>query len=369
MIAHNTASTYKGKPVDAKALGKDLGVRYALEGSVQPSAVWVRVNAQLIDAGSGAHLWAEQFDTARADLLQTQDEIVTRLERAMDLELPYAEAARLKRTPAANPNAEDLALQCQAAIIKGGYIGKEADAAFPLCEQALALDPNNARALDFLAVKFFLPVELGSSADPKADLKRADELVLQALAVDPNFANSHVEEANILATRGRDDEAIAEDERTLALNPAQVDAVEHLGWQYLELGQFKKSLEYFDKALRISPRDPILSVFYSGNMAAYFGLKEYDQAIEWGRRSIAINPNNNAIGQGDLIAALALTGHEVEAHEALERYLALPPSGPRTIAAWKSLEALLNNPQTDPRYLDYWDRLIEGLRKAGMPEE
>ena len=113
VIARNTAFTYKGKPVDAKAIGKDLGVRYVLEGSVQPSGNQVRVNAQLIDADSGAHLWADQFDTPRADLLQTQDEIVTRLARAMYLQLPEVEAARLKRTPAANPDAEDLALQCR----------------------------------------------------------------------------------------------------------------------------------------------------------------------------------------------------------------------------------------------------------------
>ena len=128
VIARNTAFTYKGKPVDAKAIGKDLGVRYVLEGSVQPSGDQVRVNAQLIDADSGAHLWAEQFDTPRADLLQMQDEIVTHLARAMDLQLPEAEAARLKRTPAANPDAEDLALQCEAAVQKGGYLGKEAEA-------------------------------------------------------------------------------------------------------------------------------------------------------------------------------------------------------------------------------------------------
>ena len=118
VIARNTAFTYKGKPVDAKAIGKDLGVRYVLEGSVQPSGDQVRVNAQLIDADSGAHLWADQFDTPRADLLQTQDEIVTHLARAMDIQLTEAEAARLKRTPAANPDAEDLALQCHAGVQK-----------------------------------------------------------------------------------------------------------------------------------------------------------------------------------------------------------------------------------------------------------
>jgi adenylate cyclase len=147
VIARNTAMTFKGKPVDAKAIGKDLGVRYVLEGSVQPSGDQVRVNAQLIDAGSGAHLWAEQFDTPRADLLQTQDAIVTRLARALDIQLTEVEAARLKRTPAANPTTEDLALRCVAGVVQSRYFGKEADAAYPLCEQALIIDPNNVRAL------------------------------------------------------------------------------------------------------------------------------------------------------------------------------------------------------------------------------
>ena len=153
VIARNTAMTFKGKPVDAKAIGKDMGVRYVLEGSVQPSGDRMRVNAQLIDAGSGAHLWAEQFDTPRADLLQTQDAIVTHLARAVDFQLTEAEAARLKRTPAANRDAEDLALQCAAGAWKAGSIGKDADAAYALCEQALAIDPNNVRALMGLAVQ------------------------------------------------------------------------------------------------------------------------------------------------------------------------------------------------------------------------
>jgi len=173
VIARNTAFTYKGKPVDAKAIGKELGVRYVLEGSVQPSAGQVRVNAQLIDADSGAHVWADQFDTARTDLLKMQDEIVTRLARALELQLPEAEAARANRTPAANPNAEDLALQCFGIVQKNGYIGKEAEAGFPLCEQALAIDPNNVRALVALSVKYYLPITHGL----KGDLKKADELV------------------------------------------------------------------------------------------------------------------------------------------------------------------------------------------------
>ena len=190
VIARNTAFAYKGKPVDAKAAGKDLGVRYMLEGSVQFIDAQVRVDAQLIDAASGAHLWAEQFDTRRADLLQMQDEIVVHLAWAMEVTLTAAEGARLKRTPA-NPDAEDLALQCDAAVQKAGFVGKGIDAGYPLCEQALSVDPNNVRALTVLATKFYMPVNLGTSADPKADLKRVDELLSKGLAVDPTFAGAH----------------------------------------------------------------------------------------------------------------------------------------------------------------------------------
>ena len=176
VIARNTAMTFKGKPVDAKAIGKELGVRYVLEGSVQPSGDRTRVNVQLIDAGSGAHLWAEQFDTPRADLLQTQDAIVAHLSNTLELQLHQAYVASAKRTPAANRDAEDLALQCSHGMRKAGHIGKEADAAFALCEQALAIDPNNVQALTSLGVKFYLPAALGLSGDPKGDLERADQL-------------------------------------------------------------------------------------------------------------------------------------------------------------------------------------------------
>jgi class 3 adenylate cyclase/TolB-like protein len=368
VIARNTAFTYKGKPVvDAKAIGKDLGVRYVLEGSVQPSGNRVRVNAQLIDADSDAQLWAEQFDTARAELLQMQDEIVTHLAHALQFQLTDAEAARLIRAPAANPDAEDLALQCQAAVRNAGEsISKDAEAGFHRCEQALDVDPNNVRALTVLSMKFWQPVSHNRSADPKGDLKRGDELVSQALALYPNSAYGHVFKAEILRDQGRLDEANAEAERALSLDPAAVDAYGQLGSNYSRMGQYEKSLEFFDKVIQLSPRDPSVHYWYAGKAEAYFGLKEYDQTIEWERRAIAINPNylsEHAL----LIAALGWTGRQAEAHEAIQRYLALFPTGPRTIATWKALKAQLINP--DPRFLEFWDRAIEGRRKAGLPEE
>jgi len=354
------------EPVRVKAIGKDLGVRYVLEGSVQPGGNQVRVNAQLIDADSGAHVWAEQFDTPRADLLQTQDEIVMHLARALEIQLTEAEAARLKRTPSANPDAEDLALQCTAAVRKSGANGNETEAGFKLCEQALALDPNNHGALLILSLKFALPVLSNRSADPNADLKRADELVSRALALHPDSPYGHVFKAAIFMAQSRLDDAIAEYQRALVLEPAAAEAYDGLGVTYARIGDYEKSLEFLDKAIRLSPHDPLLYDWYADKADAYFGVKDYDQAIEWDRRAIATNPNKQS-EHAVLVAALALTGREAEAREALQRYLALFPDGARTIAALKARKAQLINP--DPHYLDLWDRTIEGMRKAGLPEE
>jgi adenylate cyclase len=355
VIARNTAMTFKGKPVDAKAIGRDLGVRYVLEGSVQPSGDRMRVNAQLIDAGSGAHLWAEQFDTPRADLLQTQDAIVAHLSNTLELQLQQAYVASAKRTPAANRDAEDLALQCSHDMRNAGFIGKEADAAFALCEQALAIDPNNVRALMNFGVKFYLPVALGLSGDPKGNLARADQLESKALALDPNWTWPHDMKGNILRTQGRAEEAVAEHERALALDTSNTDAAAELGFDYMLRGEFDKSLEYYDKANRGSPYDPAQLYWYAGKAEANFGLKHYDQAIELARKTIAINSNYVPTAHMVLLAALALTDHDAEAREALQRYLALPSTGPlKTIAAWKAHQMSLGG---DPRFVEKDERV------------
>jgi adenylate cyclase len=367
VIARNTAMTFKGKPVDAKTIGKDLGVRYVLEGSVQPSGDRVRVNAQLIDAGSGAHLWADQFDTPRADLLQTQDAIVARLAHANYFQLFQAEGARVKRMPAANRDAEDLALQCVAGQWKAGSIGKEAEAAYALCEQALAIDPNNVRALMGLGQKFFMLAALGGSGDPKGNLERADELDSKARALDPDWPWNHDLKGDILRFQARYQEAVVEHERALALDPSDVDAAAGLGWDHIFFGHFDKGLEYFDKAILASPYDPGLASWYGGKAWANFGLKRYDQSIEWARQAIAINPNYIQYIHTTLVAALALTGHDAEAREALQRYLALPSTGPfKTIAEFKAYYSAQGG---DPPRVEANERVYDGLRKAGMQEE
>ena len=152
VISRSTAFTYKGKPIDVRQIGKDLGVRYVLEGSVQPSGDRLRVHAQLIDTESGAHLWADQFDENRSELLQMQDAIVTRIAHAIGMKM-IAERARWAQTRAANPNAEDLAWRCHAALMRT-YLTPDRDSGYRLCEQALQIDPENIRALSMLSFKF-----------------------------------------------------------------------------------------------------------------------------------------------------------------------------------------------------------------------
>jgi adenylate cyclase len=252
VFARNTAFTFKGKPVEAKAIGRDLGVRYVLEGSVLPSGDQVRVNAQLIEADSGAHLWADQFDTPRADLLQMQDQIVTRLGRAMNVQLTEAEAARLKRTPAANPNAEDLALQCAVAATKHGLTGKEAEPGIRLCEKALALDPNNVLALSLLSIRAAVLVGNGLSADRAADLKRADELASQALALDPNSAVAHIAKGHVFTSEGRADEGIVEFERTLLWTPLQLRFITSWVGITTSLGNLRKASQLLTRRFELA---------------------------------------------------------------------------------------------------------------------
>src|SRR5262249_15367240 len=203
VTARNTAFTYKGKNIDAKEIGKNLAVRYVLEGSVQRGQDRVRVNAQLIDAHSGAQLWVDRFDTTRADLLKMQDEIVARFASTVRFELAKAEAR--KSTNATDRNVLDLDARCVVSVVgEAGLFGKEAAAA---CERAIQADPNNVIALSMLSLGYTMPILLGRSTDPQADLKRADELAARAIAVDANNPFGHVAKGNVLRIERRFEDA------------------------------------------------------------------------------------------------------------------------------------------------------------------
>ena len=361
VIARSTSFTYKGKPVDVRQVGKDLGVRYVVEGSEQRSGDHVRVNAQLVDAETGAHLWADQFDADRADLLQMQDEIVTRLARAMQMQLVAVDAARVTRTHPGNLNAEDLALRCWVGAYKSPT-SPDLKATSDQCDRALHIDNDNVLALSIMTLLYILPVIEAQSSDPLADIRHADELVSRALAIDANFYVAHHAKANVLMTQGRNQEAVAEEERSLALNPSYIDTYIGLCVANNFLGQPDRALELADKAMRLSPRDPLLHWIYHMKGWAYFMKQRDDQAIDALRRAERVGPFTEIL----LAAALALTGQQADARETLKRYLAYPGVTSKTIAQLKKQQLALAD---NPTWVAYNERLFTGLRKAGMPEE
>jgi TolB-like protein/Flp pilus assembly protein TadD len=363
VIARSTAYTYRGKSVDVKQVGKELGVRYVLEGSEQHDAKRVRLDAQLINAVSGTQLWADQFDAERADLLQMQDELVTRLSRALQLQFMDVEAARVAETPPANLDADDLAMRCVAGYVDSPPGSQASGAALQLCNRALQIDPRNVRALILLAQQAINRVSDFQSDAREADIRHADELISRALAIDPNSYGAHGAKSGVLIVEQRFDEAIFEAKRALDLNPAFISAYISLCSANNFLGRPEKAIEYADRAMRISPRDPQLPLFYLQKGLALLLLNQNGQALDWLRRTTLTAPEW-PIPHAVLAATLAQQGDEAEAHAELERYLAFRTTKAKTIAQWRA-----QLPSSKPEFLAEINGIIEGLRKAGMPEQ
>jgi adenylate cyclase len=255
VIARSTAFTYKGKPFDVKQVGKDLGVRYALEGSEQHSHDKLRVSAQLIDVATGAHLWADQFDAPRSNLFEAQDEIVRRIARTLQIQLVAADLAEASRNRPNNPDVQDLALHCKAAVynLQGmAAVGNIVAA----CERSLRADEHDVFALSILAAILAISVFSAQSIDPQADLEKADELVSRALALDADSDVAHNAKSCVLLGRNHHEQAISEAERALALNPSYIEAYANLCAANNFLGRPDSALEFADEAIRLSPRDP-----------------------------------------------------------------------------------------------------------------
>jgi TolB-like protein/class 3 adenylate cyclase len=365
VVSRTTAFTYRGKAIDVKQIGKELSVRYALEGSAQKSGSRVRVNAQLIDTATGAHLWADQFGADRADLLQMQDEIVTRLGRSLQIELSAIESSRVTRARASDPDADDLAMRCEAAVLRFGSARAliEAPDSVKACERALQIDDHNVRALENLAVAITGEMISYRTADPAAARRRAEELLARALAVDPNSYSAHFAKATVLLTT-RPDESIDEAHRSVELNPSFAPAYFTIATGHLVAGRPEKAIDVADQALRFFPHDPGAPVLRLIQGQAFFALTRYEEANDLLRRSITAIPNST-VARLSLIASLALSGHDEDAKESLRQYLALPGNNPKTIAQFKAQNPFSGLPALRDRLASRY----EGLRKAGMPEE
>lgn len=360
VVARSTASAYKGRAMDIRQVGRELRVRYVLEGSEQHADMRLRVSARLIDTRTGAHLWADQFETDRTDLLRMQEVVATRLTRALQIELLTVEASRARRSV---PNAENLSLQAEAIFLQYGMARDEVKASYDLCERALRMDPKNARALGILAEKYATRVTALQSVTPSTDLARAEELASRALASAPRSCHAHHVKARVLIAQRHHEEAAAEAERSLGLNPSFIPAYLNLSHASLFRNRPEESLAHAETALRLSPLDPCATIFHAFRGYAYFRLRDDDRAIGCLRQALADHPAFPT-PTAWLAGALALTGRERQARDVLRCYFALRGTKTRTIADWKSL-ALAD----DSAYHAFRERLYTGLRTAGMPEK
>jgi TolB-like protein len=357
VIARNTAFTFKGKPVDVKKLGRELNVRYVLEGSVQRGGNRLRVNVQLIDAETGNHLWAERFDKPVADLFDMQDEIVSRLANALDTELVAAEARRAQRS--ANPDAMDLCFQGTAWLNMGRAPENMAQAR-GFYERALALEPGNVEALVGTAlVNFAIGANLVSD-DRVERLAAAEAAITKALSLAPNHPQAHNVMGLVQIFTNRAAQGIAECERALALDRNLARAHASIGIAKFYLGRGAETEVHMEQALRLSPRDTLVYVW-----STFVGLAKLwegadAEAIVRLRRSLEANRNYPG-AHFNLAAALALVGELDEARAMAQAGLALNPSF--TIRRYRT-----NTPSNHPVYLAGRERVYEGLRMAGVPE-
>ena len=265
VISRNTAFTYRDKPIGAKQIGRELGVRYVLEGSVRRSGNRVRVNAQLVNAETGAGLWAERLDGDTADLFALQDGITSRISVALNTELVRAEVAR----PTVDLDALDYILRGRAALSK-----PEARESFrEVCdwlERALALDPVSVGAQSILAGTLARRVLLGMSDTRAADIARADELIGQALAASPHSPLAHLANALVLRVHGRYEVAASELETVITYDQNSTNAVANLGFIKLLIGPVDETISLVEKALRLSPRDGRIDNWYEWIGRAHF---------------------------------------------------------------------------------------------------
>jgi TolB-like protein len=360
VIARNTAFTYKGKAIDARQIRRDLGVRYVMEGSVQSGGNRIRVHAQLIDAETGAHLWAERFDKRRADLFDMQDEITGRLARSLGIELVRLESRRAERKGPNNMDAVDLCLRGLAVRNQPFSLdrGRQARSLF---EAALRLDNQNVDALIGLSITHSSEVINLTSDKPAEQIRLADAAISKALAIAPDNAHAHYARARLLYASRATEQALRECELAISLDRNFAWAHAWAGFMKLLLGRAEETEAHVAEAMRLSPRDPRLGAWFTFSGISDLYLGRLDQAIDRLQKCVELSPKEMFVYLY-LAAALALSGRANEAAEACAIWRRSHPNF--TVAKFRA-ETRGGN----PIYLAQRERVYEGLRRAGMPEE
>jgi TolB-like protein/Flp pilus assembly protein TadD len=367
VISRNTAFTYQNKRIDTKQIGRELGVRYVLEGSVRRSGNQLRVTAQLIDAETDAHLWAERFDGDTGDLFALQNEITSRIAVALDLELLSAEAAR----PTERPDVLDYILRGRAAQNRPSTRDTRAEA-IGLCERALALDPRSVEAQSALAAWLAGRAMDGMADSAAADIARAEGLAGQALAASPRSPGVHYAKGQVLRAQvqllhaqDRCEEAISEYETAIALNRNLVYPIASLGWCKLLAGSIEEAIPLIEQAIRVSPRDPQISNWHQRIGNVHLLQSHIDEAIVWLEKARNGNPAHPLI-RANLASAYGLKGETERAATELAEARRLSADGRFSSIARLKAAQYLGVPKIRALFEATY---LAGLRLAGMPEE
>ena len=364
VIAHTTASTYKGKPVDVKQIGRDLGVRYVIEGSVRRSGNQVQVNVQLIDAETGAHLWADRFETDRTNLAEAQNEITGRLARTLNVELFQAASRRIERERAADPDARDFAMRAWARVLRGPLSPVTFEEALRLNERALEIDPGSVDAKNNMAAILVGNLSGGWSSSVQQDQERAEKLLLEILERDPNNARAHLGLGILRRVEKRLVEAQIELQTATALDRNNNVAFRALGLTLIYMGKPEEAIPYIERSIQLSPHAQDIFVPYSTLGQCHLLLGHLDQAIELLSKAHAANPRDFGVHLW-LAGALGLRGDLDEARAEIAEAIKLKPEV-HSLAALRAYFPWITNPP-------YWalrEKTVNvGLRRAGFPDE
>ncbi|MGH8674955.1 MAG: tetratricopeptide repeat protein, partial [Burkholderiales bacterium] len=355
------AFTYKGKAVDTKQLGRELDVQYALEGSVRRAGTRVRVNAQLVETHTGAHVWADRFDRELGDMLALQDDVTGNIARTLRYELIEAESRRSLRERPSDPQAIDYALRASATIFRGAMFSRDnVRAARPLFEEALRLDPNLLMALTGLASTWFGEATFGWTDDTESALASAEALVVQAEAIAPSDARVLQARGVLLVLRRKPELALTALETAYARDPNSTQVLLNLGWCKVFLGEPADAILHVERALRLDPRG-----FNRGNIHGVVGianlyLGKFEAAIRYLKLSCD-EIATLAFARFALASACALANRMDEARAALAEFRRMRPG-----VGIARLRAEADG--RHPRYLEMRERLYKGLRLAGLEE-
>jgi adenylate cyclase len=354
VIARNSSFTYKGKAVDIRQVGRELGVRYVLEGSVRKASGKVRITGQLIDASTGAHLWADRFEGGLSDIFALQDQMTESVVSAIAPKLLQTEIELAARRRPDNLSAYDLYLR---AMPRFYLMTREGSAeALQLFNRALEIDSRFGVAATVAASCRQLNIIQGWAPDLKSENEEVARLLRVALGIDENDPEALAFAGNLIAKQSGDLDAAKEMvDRAVALNPNSALVWDQRGYLYQGLGQAEEAIRSFERAIRLSPLDPMNFMAFAGLASAFIRQERFDEAVAAAKKSLRKSHQTFTGAYRCLAAALAQLGREAEAREAAVRMLELDPNF--RISEWMPGGGRWQSPQ-----------FIEGLRKAGLPE-